>query len=63
MTAPIYRRQEMVSVSHIAERWNVSISKVYQMIDAGALAAFKIGGSLRVHISKILEYEENAKLM
>jgi len=61
MTAPIYKRQEMLSVKRIAERWGMSLSFVYQLIEDGKLAAFKFGGSLRVHISKVAEFEESAK--
>jgi excisionase family DNA binding protein len=61
MTAPVYRRQEMISVQSIAARWNMSKSFVYQLIESGKLAAFKFGGALRVHESKVAEYEESAK--
>ena len=61
MTAPIYKRQEMVTVAHIAERWAISKRSVYMMIETGKLTAFQFGGSLRVHISEMLAFEENSK--
>lgn len=62
MTAPIYKRQEMISVKNIATRWSIHISSVYRLIESGALPAFKFGGNLRVHISHLEEYELNSKV-
>ena len=61
MAAPIYKSQDMLSAKQIAERWGMSLSFVYQLIEGGKLAAFKFGGSIRVHISKVLEFEEKAE--
>ena len=61
MTAPIYKRSEMISVGNIAQRWGMSKSFVYQLIEDGKLDAFKFGGSLRVHNSKVVEFEQASK--
>ena len=61
MTAPIYPKQEMLRVRSIAARWGMSKSFVYELIESGKLAAFKFGGSLRVHISKVIEFENCSK--
>ena len=64
MTAPatsIYKRQEMITVKHIAERWNLSKSYIYLLVESGKLSAFKFGGVIRVHITKVIEYEKNAE--
>lgn len=61
MPAPIYKRQEMLSAAHIAERWSLSIRKVYLMIESGELPAFKFGGCLRVHIGAVAEHEKKSK--
>jgi excisionase family DNA binding protein len=51
----------MISVKKVAEMIGMSERFVYDTIEAGKLAAFKFGGSLRVHISVVTAYIDGAK--
>lgn len=61
MTAPIYKRHEMISVQRVSEILGIGLRSAYRLIDLGELAAFKFSGSFRVHITELNDYIEKSK--
>lgn len=51
----------MLKVQQVAERLNVSVSKVYAMVENGTLAHHKIGGSVRVSEEMLTEYLQTTR--
>lgn len=43
-TPQIFKRQEMIKVAKLADRWQCSRQHIYNMIDKGGLSAFRFGG-------------------
>lgn len=51
----------MLRVKQVAERLNLSESKVYEMVERGDLPHHRFGGAIRVSESQIAEYLEETK--
>jgi excisionase family DNA binding protein len=60
-TPPVFKKQEMIRVSKLAERWQCSRQHIYNLIDRG-LPAFRFGGKRCVCIpmSEVEKFELNA---
>lgn len=52
----------LLTMSQIAERWQVSIETVKRRIRSGQLPALKLGRSVRVSPTTLVAYEKNRKL-
>jgi excisionase family DNA binding protein len=52
----------LLTMSQIAERWQVSIETVKRRIRSGQLPALKLGRSVRVSPTTLVAYENNRKL-
>ncbi|MCE7796541.1 helix-turn-helix domain-containing protein [Sphingobium sufflavum] len=51
--------EPIFTVPALAERWSVSDTFVYTLLNRGELAGFKLGGKLwRVKQADVMEYEE-----
>ncbi len=46
----------MLTVKQLAEKLNISSSKVYALISGGEIAHFRIGGSIRVSEEQVEQY-------
>ena len=51
----------MLRVKQVAERLNLSESKVYEMLERGELPHHRFGGAIRVSEDQIAEYLEETK--
>lgn len=51
----------MLKVSDLARRLNLSQSKIYELIDAGELAHYRIGGAIRVSEEQLAEFLQGTK--
>lgn len=51
----------MLRVKQVAERLNVSCSKVYELLGSGRLPHYRIDGSVRVSEEQLQEYLESCK--
>lgn len=51
----------MLTVKEIAGRLKVSLSKAYALIDAGEIAHYRIGGSIRVSEEQLQEFLDRAR--
>jgi excisionase family DNA binding protein len=51
----------MLRVKQVADRLNLSQSKVYELIEAGELPHHRFGGAIRVSEEQIAEYLEETK--
>jgi len=48
----------LYTVAMLAERWGVSSTFVYSLVQSGALVAFRLGGKLwRVRVEAVEDYE------
>ena len=55
--------EKYVSVSQLAEYWQVSRKQIYKQIDAGTLEAIRLGERLyRIRTSTALEFEKRAHM-
>lgn len=45
------------TIKGLAEHWQCSESKIYQMIRAGEVEAFRVGGGIRISEEAVLGYE------
>jgi excisionase family DNA binding protein len=46
----------VLTVKVVAERLALSVSKVYQLIEVGDLAHYRLGGAIRVSDEQLTEY-------
>lgn len=51
----------MLKVADVAQRLNVSQSKVYELIEAGDLAHHRIGGAIRVSEEQLAAFLDGTK--
>lgn len=51
----------MMRVSEIAERLSLSQSKIYELVESGALPHHKIGGSIRVSEEQLARYLDSTR--
>ena len=51
----------MLRVKQVAERLNLSESKVYEMVERGELPHHRFGGAIRVSEDQIAEFLEETK--
>ncbi len=51
----------MLRVKQVAERLNLSQSKIYEMVESGELPHHRFGGAIRVSEDQIAEYLEETK--
>ncbi len=51
----------MLRVSQVANRLNLSVSKVYQLIDSGQLLHHRLDGSIRVSEEQLTGYLKKTK--
>ena len=51
----------MLKVSQVADRLNLSTSKVYELVEQGKLAHHRIGGAIRVSEEQLVEFLEETK--
>ena len=51
----------MLRVKQVAERLNLSESKIYEMVESGQLSHHRFGGAIRVSEEQIAEYLEETK--
>jgi excisionase family DNA binding protein len=51
----------MLTVADVAERLRKSRSFVYELIGAGRLSYFRVGGSIRVSEAQLTEYLESVE--
>jgi excisionase family DNA binding protein len=60
MQAQTYKREEMIKVAKLANRWGVSRQHVYNLVDRGELPAFRFGGSrgMWVPLPVVIKFEE-----
>jgi excisionase family DNA binding protein len=55
--------EKYVSVSQLADYWQVSRKQIYKQIDAGTLEAIRLGERLyRIRTSTALEFEKRAHM-
>lgn len=65
-TPPVFKKQEMIRVSKLAERWQCSRQHIYNLIDkgesCGGLFAFRCGKirGFLIPISAIVRFEEKS---
>ena len=56
-------REEDIAVTYtirsLAEHWQCSESKIYQMIRAGEVEAFRVGGGIRISEDSVHSYESD----
>lgn len=45
------------TIKGLAEYWQCSESKIYQMIRAGEIEAFRVGGGIRISEDSVHSYE------
>lgn len=45
------------TIKSLAEHWQCSESKIYQMIRAGEVEAFRVGGGIRISEDSVHNYE------
>ncbi len=50
--------EDLYSLKHVSERWDVSMSTLYREIDRGKLKAEKIGGQWRVSSKTLTAYRD-----
>ena len=51
----------MLRVKQVADRLNLSESKIYEMVERGELPHHRFGGAIRVSEEQIAEYLEETK--
>ena len=51
----------MRKVKQVAERLNLSVSKIYEMVESGELPHHRFGGAIRVSEEQIAEYMNRTK--
>lgn len=58
----IFRKNEMLKVSKVADRWGVSRQHIYNLIDRGFLRAFRFGASRGwfVPLADVKAFEESS---
>lgn len=49
-------RREYLTVREVAEFWSISDDAVYSAIRKGSLAAYRVGGSIRVRLRDALSF-------
>lgn len=54
-------RPKLLKVGEAAERLSLSVSKVYQLLEAGTLAHHRIGGALRISEEQLRQYLDQTK--
>jgi len=51
----------VLTVKQVAERLNLSVSKIYEMVEIGELPHHRFGGAIRVSEEQIGEYMDRTK--
>lgn len=59
---PTINTAPLMTMSQVAERWQVSIETVKRRIRSGQLPALKLGRCVRVSPTCLVAYENNRKL-
>jgi excisionase family DNA binding protein len=60
--SPTKKTKKLLTMSQVAERWQVSIETVKRRIRSGQLPALKLGRCVRVSPTCLVAYENNRKL-
>lgn len=60
--ASVFKKQDLVKVSKLADRWQCSRQHIYNLIDQGKLQAFRFGGRrcMCVPALSVEEYEKSS---
>jgi excisionase family DNA binding protein len=51
----------VLRVKQVAERLNLSVSKIYELVESGELPHHRFGGAIRVSEEQIAEYMNRTK--
>lgn len=57
-----FNTEKFLTPKDLAEKFSISESSVYRLIDKRKFASYKIGGSLRLRQSDIYEFMESARI-
>lgn len=48
----------VLKVKELAERWDVSPDRIYEMVKSKRIAAFRVGGGWRIPIEAVKKFED-----
>jgi excisionase family DNA binding protein len=51
----------LLKISQVAERLNLSESKVYQLVSNGSIASLRMDGSIRIEEAALVEYLDRCR--
>ncbi len=54
-------QSEWITLGELAARWRKSRSSIWRMRKTGGIKFYRIGGTVRIKIADVVEYEQKAE--